>query len=367
MHVVISDIEGKVVNNIKKKEARASTMLDEITAHMSKHTISQLRDSGARKGRDVYEQDVAEGKNWKLYLDDAVEASREIASDSIDFSVFSPPFLSLFIYSDSVRDIGNCSGDDEFFEHLRLVFKELYRIMKPGRLVSVHTGDIPRTINWDGYAGLRDLRGDIIRAMETLEPNPKKKQYGFHYHASACIWKNPVSEMQRTKALGLLFKQLRKDSSRSRMGTGDYITTFRKPGENAVPIEHTEADFPLERWQRWASPIWTDIVQGDTLQKASARDHKDEKHACPLQLSVIERCIALWSNRGDLVFSPFAGIGSEGYVALRNGRRFVGIELKRSYWKQATANLASAHDETLPLFAAAGVDVDPVRTRTRKK
>jgi DNA modification methylase len=341
VHVVVSDLEGKVLNNIRRKEANANQMLSEITAMMSKYVIRNVKRKGSSTLKSDYKEEIAEGKGWELYLGDSAQIMPRMEADSIDYSIFSPPFMSLFIYSDSVRDIGNSIGDEKFFEHLGFVYRELYRITKPGRLVSIHSSDIPRTKNWDGYMGLRDLRGEIVREMEKV---------GFNYHSGVSIWKNPVVEMQRTKALGLLYKQLRKDSTRSRMGTADYISTFRKPGDNAEPVEHTEASYHLDKWQQVASPVWMDIVQGNTLQKASAREHKDEKHVCPLQLDVIERCLELWSNHGDKVFSPFAGIGSEGYVALQLGRKFVGIELKESYYKQAVKNLTTAKQRMGELF-----------------
>jgi DNA modification methylase len=345
VQIVISELEGKVLANIKRKEASAQKMLGEITALMSKHVIKNVKGKRRNQMSEQYKRNVAGGTNWKLYLGDSVEVCGELDSESVDFSIFSPPFLSLFIYSDSVRDIGNSVGDEQFFQHLRFVYEHLIRITKPGRLVSIHCSDIPRTKNWDGYMGLRDFRGEIIREMENV---------GFNYHSGVTIWKNPVVEMQRTKAMGLLYKQLRKDSTRCRMGTADYIVTFRKPGDNPEAVTHTREGYHLDKWQQVASPVWMDISQSNTLQKKSAREHKDEKHVCPLQLDVIERCIELWSNPNDVVFSPFAGIGSEGYVALQMGRKFVGIELKESYWRQAKDNLAAAHQEMGELFQGKG-------------
>jgi DNA modification methylase len=341
VQVVISELEGKVLANIKRKELNAQKMLTEITGLMSRHVIKNVKGGSRNQMSDQYKREVADGVDWKMYLGDSVEICSELDDESIDFSIFSPPFLSLFIYSDSVRDVGNSMGDEQFFRHLGLVYQQLFRVIKPGRLVSIHCSDIPRTKNWDGYMGLRDFRGEIIREMEKI---------GFNYHSGVVIWKNPVVEMQRTKAMGLLYKQLRKDSTRCRMGTADYIVTFRKPGDNPEAVTHTHENYHLDRWQQVASPVWMDIVQGETLQKKSAREHKDEKHVCPLQLEVIERCVELWSNPGDIVFDPFAGIGSSGYVALQMGRKFIGIELKESYWKQAKANLAVAKQDMGELF-----------------
>lgn len=343
VHVITSSIEGKVVANIKRKEKAADRMHEEITKHVAHYTKEELE--GAVAPNKPMKIDLAEGKDWRLYLGDSVEVLKRLDDDSVDYSVFSPPFQSLFTFSDAPNDISNCSDAEEFDFHISLVYKELLRATKPGRLVSIHTSDIPRTQNFDGYQGMRDLRGEMIRLMEST---------GFHYHCGVTIGKNPVVEMQRTKSIGLLYKQLKKDSTRSRMGTADHISTMRKPGVNAVPVEQQPDNFPLERWQRWASPVWDDIVRGDTLTKTGAREAKDEKHVCPLQLDVIKRCIILWSNRGDLVLSPFAGIGSEGYVALQCGRRFLGVELKESYWKQAVANVGRARQQAGELFADVG-------------
>lgn len=270
---------------------------------------------------------------WAMYHGDSVEMARGLPDESIGFSVFSPPFASLYTYSASARDMGNTSGVDEFVEHFRFLSDDLLRVMKPGRLVSVHCMLLPTSKTKDGYIGLRDFRGELIRAM-TLS--------GFIHHSEVVIWKDPVTAMQRTKALGLLHKQLKKDSCMSRQGIPDYVVTFRKPGENFEPVENDNESFPVSEWQKIASPIWTDIDQSDTLQYRSAREHDDERHICPLQLEVIRRCMRLWSNSGDTVLSPFAGIGSEGVVALEMGRRYIGFELKRSYYEQACANLNNA-------------------------
>lgn len=270
------------------------------------------------------------GEGWEMIQGDCVEVVGKMEDDSIDYSIFSPPFASLYTYSDSPADMGNCVDTTEFLEHFGFLGAELARVIKPGRLVSMHCMLLPTSKVRDGHIGLRDFRGDLIRSMESV---------GFIFHSEVCIWKDPVTAMQRTKALGLLHKQIRKDSAMSRQGIPDYVVTMRKPGDNAEPISHSADVFPVSLWQQWASPIWTDISPSDTLQYASAREHEDERHICPLQLSVIKRCLALWSNPGDLVLSPFAGIGSEGYEALRWGRRFIGIELKRSYYEQAIDNL----------------------------
>lgn len=301
---------------------------------------------------------------YSIYHSDCIDVLRALPSDSVHYSVFSPPFSSLFTYSASPRDIGNVKNDAEFFAHFGFLLPELYRVMKPGRLLSMHCMLLPTSKERDGYIGLRDFRGDLVYAAQRA---------GFIFHSEVAIWKDPVTAMQRTKALGLLHKTIRKDSSMSRQGINDYIVTLRKPGANDEPIAHvegTESALPVALWQQYASPVWATCEQledaalrdgfygitaqevaGDdssginpsnTLQRESAREAEDERHIAPLQLEVIRRCVRLWSNPGDVVLSPFAGIGSEGFVALKEGRRFVGAELKRSYYQQAALNLAAA-------------------------
>ncbi|MCP4566065.1 MAG: site-specific DNA-methyltransferase [FCB group bacterium] len=286
---------------------------------------------GDKKHRENYTESVEHGENWTLHLGDCVEKTKEIPDESIHFSVFSPPFASLYTYSDSERDMGNSANTDQFFEHFKYLIHELYRVIMPGRNCSVHRMNLPTSLTKDGVIGIRDFRGEIIRAFA---------DEGWIYHSEVCIWKDPVVAMQRTKALGLLYKQLKKDSCRSRQGIADYLVTFRKPGINEEPVGRKPENFPVSRWQKWASPVWMDIEQGNTLQKE--RDEKDEKHICPLQLDVIERAVTLWSNSGDTILSPFAGIGSEGYQSILIGRKFVGIELKPGYFQQAVTNLKMA-------------------------
>jgi DNA modification methylase len=287
----------------------------------------------------------AEGRDWCLYQGDCVPIISDMPESSVGFSVYSPPFASLYTYSDSDADMGNCRDHDEFFEQYAFMLRQLYRVTKPGRLTSVHCMIMPTSKVRDGVIGLTDFPGRIIAAHEAA---------GWIYHSDVVIWKDPVTAMQRTKALGLLWKQIQKDSCMSRMGLPDRVVTFRKPGDNAEPVGHSKAEFPVDQWQRWASPVWTDINPSDTLQYQSAREEKDERHICPLQLEVIRRCIRLWSNRGDIVLSPFAGIGSELYVALQEGRRAIGAELKPSYFRQAVANLHAVERRTGDLFAAVG-------------
>lgn len=276
------------------------------------------------------------GDRYALYQGDCVEVTGGIPDDSIHYSIFSPPFASLYTYSNSDRDMGNSRGGEEFREHFQFLITELRRIIMPGRLVSVHCMNLPAMKSRDGFIGVKDFRGDIIRQFQSA---------GFIFHSEVCIWKNPVTEMQRTKALGLLHKQIRKDSSMCRQGLPDYIITFRKPGENPEMVSHTPEVFPVDVWQRYASPVWMDIRQSNTLQRKSARDEKDEKHIAPLQMDVIERCVALWTNPDDIVLDPFVGIGSVAYQAVLMGRRGLGIELKDSYFAQAINNLKIAEEE----------------------
>jgi DNA modification methylase len=270
------------------------------------------------------------GNRFALYHGDCVDVMRGMPAASVDYSIFSPPFSSLYTYSNSARDMGNVRNDREFFRHYRFAVSELFRVTRPGRLLSFHCMLIPTSKERDGYIGLRDFRGEMIRVF---------KRAGFIHHSEVVIWKDPVTAMQRTKALGLLHKTIRKDSAMSRQGIPDYLVTMRKPGLNESPIPHTRESFPIPQWQQYASPVWMDINPSDTLQFRSARENEDERHICPLQLTVIRRGLELWTNPGDVVFSPFAGIGSEGYVALEEGRRFIGAELKKSYYEQACRNL----------------------------
>ncbi len=271
------------------------------------------------------------GEKYSIYNGDSCEIMKGIPDNSLHYSIFSPPFASLYTYSNSDRDLGNCRNHSEFYTHFKFIIDELFRTIMPGRLVSFHCMNLPTSKERDGYIGITDFRGMLIKMFQDA---------GFIYHSEVCIWKDPVIAMQRTKALGLLHKQLKKDSCMSRQGIPDYLVTMRKPGENPERVTHTNDSFPVSVWQQYASPIWMDINPSDTLQKNSAREEKDEKHICPLQLEVIERAIDLWTNPNDIVFTPFMGIGSECYQAIKMGRRAMGIELKHSYYKQAENNVS---------------------------
>lgn len=280
---------------------------------------------------------------YTLINGDTCEVITSIPDDSIHMSVFSPPFSSLYTYSNSDRDLGNSRTDEEFFTHFEFIVRELFRILICGRIVAIHCMNLPTSKERDGYIGIKDFRGDLIRLFQRV---------GFIYHAETCIWKNPVTAMQRTKALGLLHKQIKKDSCMSRMGIPDYVVFMRKPGDNPERVTHTNETFPVDMWQDYASPIWDeynspvwwDINQSNTLNRVFS-DEESERHICPLQLDVIERCIKMYSNEGDTVFTPFMGIGSEVYQAVKMNRKGVGIELKREYFEQAKSNLAALDDD----------------------
>lgn len=286
----------------------------------------------------------ASGDNYTVFHGDCVDVLKGIPDATIDYSIFSPPFASLYTYSNSPRDMGNVRNDAEFFEHFAFLIAELRRVMKPGHNVSFHCMLMPTSKERDGYIGLKDFRGDLIRAFQA---------HGFIYASEVCIWKDPVTSMQRTKALGLLHKTVRTNACMSRQGIPDYLVTMRAPGEMVDKVTHEPEQYPVDKWQKVASPVWMDIDPSDTLQYRSAREHDDERHICPLQLEVIRRGIDLWTNPGDVVLSPFTGIGSEGFVAVEMGRKFVGAELKQSYFEQAAKNIAAAEQEqTQDLFAA---------------
>lgn len=291
---------------------------------------------------DVLDKYITE--KYALYNADTCELIKEFPDNSVHFEIYSPPFSSLYTYSNSDRDLGNSKSDEQFFEHFRFITSELFRILKPGRMMAVHCMNLPTSKERDGFIGIKDFRGELIREFQNV---------GFIYHAEVCIWKNPVTAMQRTKALGLLHKQIKKDSCMSRMGIPDYVVIMRKPGTNPEPVMHTNETYPVSYWQNVASPIWEydhspvwwDINQSDTLNARAARDGRDERHICPLQLPVIERLVELYTNPDDIVFTPFLGIGSEVYQAVKMERRGIGIELKPSYFKCAVENMQTLEIE----------------------
>lgn len=318
----------------------------------------------------VIDQEVNE--QYAIYNADTVEVCANIPDESVDFIIYSPPFASLYTYSNSDRDMGNVKDDEEFFHHFRFLVNNLYRTLRPGRLMAVHCMNLPTSKQNDGFIGIKDFRGDLIRAFQ---------DEGFIYHSEVCIWKDPVVAMQRTKALGLLHKQIKKDSAMSRQGIPDYLVVMRKPGVNERPCSgeftHYVGDNPppsfkgaqyddgrwyftpqgdgtsIDVWQRYASPVWDDINQTNTLNFREGRESDDERHICPLQLDVIERAMQLWTAPGDTVLTPFLGIGSEAYVAVQMGRKAIGVELKSSYFQLAKRNMSMADRQQYDIFGSA--------------
>lgn len=364
-YVISADSEGDVIRAVREKEQAHKVMVEKMTASV-RHNFGS--DQSARKLRMEFDMDQAQGERWKLYNGDCVEALRDVESDTVGMVIYSPPFGNLYTYSDSYRDMGNVSGDEEFIKHYEFLVPELLRITVPGRLCVVHCKDLPAYRNRDGNCGLRDFPGDLIRCHE---------RHGWAFHSRVTVWKCPVVERERTNNNGLLHKTVKRDSSQLRQGMADYVLVFRKPpGEESnlsqLPIERPEGfteyvgtsdprtdkshpsryartgfqpgkdDSSVAIWRRYAEPVWWDIDQTDVLNYELARDGADEKHICPLQIGLIERCVELWSLPNDLVCSPFTGIGSEGYQSLLMGRRFVGAELKQRYFEVACANLERA-------------------------
>ena len=310
------------------------------------------------------------GDNYHIYNADTVEVAQNLPSESVDFSIFSPPFASLYTYSNSDRDMGNSKTHSEFWDQYRFLVKEQFRVLKSGRNIAIHCMNLPSSKVNDGFIGLKDFRGDLIREYQ---------KQGFIYHSEVCIWKNPVTAMTRTKALGLLHKTIKKDSAMSRMGIPDYVVVMRKPGDNERPVAgefqwyagetpphgfttHTrddgtqfampgESNTSIDVWQKYASPIWDDIRDTYTLNYKEGRDSDDERHICPLQLDVVERCLQLWSLPDDVVWTPFMGIGTEVYMSLKLGRKAIGVELKPSYYDLAKRNVMNACDKQYDMFS----------------
>ena len=324
-HIVLSDLEMPIYDNVLAKEKEAKDTHKALIANAAEYERAEL--SNMRGTGNTYVTDKREGRGWEVMLGDCVERIREIPDESIDFSVYSPPFSSLYTYSDSDRDMGNSRSHEEFFQHYGFLIDELLRVVKPGRNIAVHCQQLSTTLSSHGVIGMHDFRGDLIRNHVAR---------GWVYHGEVCIDKDPQAQAIRTHSKGLLFVQLRKDASWLRPAFADYILVFRKPGENTVPVQ---PDISNDEWIEWARPIWYGIKESDTLNVRPARSDKDERHIAPLQLGTIERCVRLWTNPGELVLSPFTGIGSEGVISIRHGRRFVGIELKREYFDVAVRNL----------------------------
>ena len=328
VYIVLSDAEAEVYENVMGKEREALAMQDALIAHIAEFEREEIE--GVGDGFEYRQAETIE-PNWKMMLGDSVERLREIPNETVDLSVFSPPFMSLFTYSPSERDIGNCANRGEFWEHFGFLIESLLRVTKPGRNVACHVQQVPTTVAHDGVTGLHDFRGDVIRGFVDR---------GFIFHGEVTIDKDPQAQAIRTKAKGLLFVQKDRDRSWLRPAFADYILVFRKPGENARPIQSDE--ITNDDWIEWARPIWYGIRESATLNAAEAREEKDERHIAALQLETVKRCVLLWSNAGELILDPFAGIGTTGYVAVQNGRRFVGCELKPSYYEAACRNIARA-------------------------
>lgn len=376
VYLVIAETEGNVLKTVLKKKKLHEEMQIQMVSAMNRINIQTKRND---KLIMKIEKKIKTGNEWEMQLGDSIELIKEVENDSIDFTIFSPPFANLYIYSDSVSDMGNCVNDNEFFEHFDFLINEMYRITRPGRLIAVHCKNLVNYKARDGKAGLRDFRGEIIKRF--IDKN-------FTYHSEVCIWKCPVTEMTRTKAHGLLYKTIRRDASFSRQGLPDYLVIFRKwaneneedllkpvqsknegknskfdkyygedkPKTNPLKNETEQSDdhwHSIQVWQRYASPVWFDIKQTNVLNIRQAKDNQDEKHICPLQLDVINKAIHLWTIENDLVFSPFAGIGSEGYCAIKMNRQFLGFELKEEYFNHAVKNLKMAEKESsqIELFA----------------
>jgi DNA modification methylase len=325
--LITTDTMENVILSIQKKQVQFEKMQQKMANNINMEYNKTIKQN--------YMYEFYEASEFKIEHGDCVNLIKNVPDESIGFSIFSPPFAELYTYSDAIEDMGNSKNYNEFFEQFNFLVKELYRVLWSGRNIAVHCMDLPIQKGKEGYIGLRDFSGMILQSFQNA---------GFIYHSRVTIWKNPVTEMQRTKALGLLHKQIKKDAAMSRVGIPDYLLVFRKPGESSHPIAHT--DLPVDMWQKYASPVWMDIDYGNTLNARSGRDEKDEKHICPLQLDTIDRAIHLWSNEGDIILTPFAGIGSELYGAIKRSRKGVGFELKKSYYDEAVKNCLSLIEES---------------------
>jgi hypothetical protein len=344
-HVVLGDVEFEVMDNITRKGNQATAMAERLIENVKEFERAELVETSDADGYE-YNVDTAHGDMWKMMLGDSVERLGEIADESVDLSVFSPPFMDLYTYSPTERDLGNSASPDDFFTHFGFIIDHLMRVTRPGRNCAVHTADVPALLGKDGYIGLKDFPGMVIQAFV---------ERGWVYHGRVTIDKNPQAQAIRTHSKALLFVQMEKDSTWSRPAIGDYMLIFRKPGENQTPVTPVaNGDITREKWIEWAHPIWYGISESDTLQYTTAKENGDDKHICPLQLGTIERCIALWSNPGETVLTPFGGIGSELYQAVKMGRRAIGCELKRGYFNVAVRNLRNIERQPkMDLFAFA--------------
>lgn len=330
VHIMVPESQKNVRKSILEKQSNHKKMIEEMSKYSSQADYTNLEQYKAKVKSDTIKTD----KYWVMN-GDCVERSKEIPDNEVDLVVFSPPFAELYVYSDNPADMGNVTNYEMFKQHFSYLIPQLKRVLKPGRICAVHCMDLPIQKGKEGFIGLRDFSG-MIKDMFI--------EQGFIYHARCTVWKNPVTEMQRTKSLGLLHKTIKKDSVMSRVGIPDYILFFRNEGDNLVPIVHQDKDqtkpdyLPVDLWQKYASPVWMDVNYSRTLQYRSARDGNDEKHICPLQLDTIERILHLYSNEGETVLSPFGGIGSEGYQSLKMNRKSISIELKESYFNLNVAN-----------------------------
>lgn len=327
IYIITTDTMQNVIHAIETKQRQ----FEQMQRKMAEHSHQSIHQQERKKMTRQFESN--QGEMWEARLGDCVQLIQDVPDESIDFSVFSPPFADLYTYSDELEDMGNSRDYEEFLTAFNFLTKQLYRAIRSGRNVAIHCMDMPIQKGKHGFIGLRDFSGLILKSMEDA---------GFIYHSRVTIWKNPVTEMQRTKALGLLHKQLKKDATMSRVGIPDYVMIFRKDGERENPVS---VNIPVDLWQKWASPVWMDIDYGNTLNRNEAREEKDEKHICPLQLPTIERLIGLYTNPGDLVFTPFGGIFSEIYQAVKMGRRGLAFELKKQYFKVGCKNMESLEME----------------------
>ena len=351
-YIILSEAEREIYANVMQKESVANRMTNELIGLVKNYEAEEIKGEHMESETFEYKEKTIKTKNYTAMLGDSCQRMKEIDSDSIDMSVYSPPFADLYTYSASELDLGNSGDWNEFFDHYAFIIRDLLRITKPGRVTCVHTSDIPAMSIRDGYIGMRDFPGAVITAYE---------KEGWVFVGRAIVGKNPQAQAIRTKAKALLFTQLRKDSSDSRPAILDQILIFKKNGDNLVPVTPVEnGEIDNEKWIEWAGGIWTGIRESDTLQFTTARDANDEKHICPLQLGTIERCIKLYSNPGETIFSPFGGIGSEGYQAIRFGRKAITIELKESYFSILCKNLDAAQSTYAgrDLFSFAGIDLE---------